>query len=66
MKFRRLFQKTAAVFMAAVTALSVLPATTAFAAGDIGTITFSNTYDRYGNVIRYNSSAYIVLRNAPN
>ncbi|MBZ0934983.1 Cys-Gln thioester bond-forming surface protein [Clostridioides difficile] len=57
MKFRRLFQKTAAVFMAAVTALSVLPATTAFAAGDIGTITFSNTYDRYGNAIRYNSSA---------
>ena len=38
MKFRRLFKKAAAALMAAVTALSVLPATTAFAAGDIGTI----------------------------
>lgn len=66
MKFRRLFQKTTAVFMAAVTALSVLPATTAFASGDFGTIRFSNTYDRYGNAIRYNSSAYIVFRNVPN
>ena len=42
--------------MAAVTTLSVLPATTAFAAGDIGTISFSDTYDRNGNAIRYNSS----------
>ena len=40
MKFRRLFQKAAAVFMAAITALSVLPATTAFAAGDFGTIRY--------------------------
>ena len=57
MKFRRLFKKTAAVFMAAVTALSVLPATTAFAAGDIGTISFTHTYDSNGNAMRYNSSA---------
>ena len=56
MKFRRLFKKAAAVIMAAVTALSVLPATTAFAAGDIGTISFTHTYDRNGNAIRYNSS----------
>lgn len=57
MKFRRLFKKAAAVFMAAVTALSVLPATTAFAAGDIGTISFTHTYDSSGNAMRYNSSA---------
>ena len=57
MKFRRLFKKAAATLMAAVTALSVLPATTAFAAGDIGTISFAHTYDSSGNAMRYNSSA---------
>lgn len=57
MKFRRLFKKAAAALMAAVTALSVLPATTAFAAGDIGTISFTHTYDSSGNAMRYNSSA---------
>ena len=40
MKIRGLFKKAAATLMAAVTALSILPATTAFAAGDIGTISF--------------------------
>ena len=45
--------------MAAVTALSLIPATTAFAAGDIGTISFSHTYDSGGNAMRYNSSATI-------
>lgn len=44
--------------MAAVTALSIMPAT-AFAAGDIGTIFFSHTYDSNGNAMRYNSSANI-------
>ncbi|MFR5874027.1 MAG: SpaA isopeptide-forming pilin-related protein [Hominenteromicrobium sp.] len=57
MKFRRLFKKAAATLMAAVTTLSVLPATTAFAAGDIGTISFAHTYDSSGNAMRYNSSA---------
>ena len=57
MKFRRLFKKAAVALMAAVTALSVLPATTAFAAGDIGTISFTHTYDSSGNTMRYNSSA---------
>ena len=56
MKFPKIFKRAAAVLMAAVTTLSVLPATTAFAAGDIGTISFSHTYDRNGNAIRYNSS----------
>ena len=35
-----------------------MPAT-AFAAGDIGTISFSHTYDSNGNAMRYNSSANI-------
>ncbi len=57
MKFPKLFKRAAAVLMAAVTTLFVLPATTAFAAGDIGTISFTHTYDRNGNAMRYNSSA---------
>ena len=57
MKFPRLFKMAAALVMAAVTTFSVLPATTAFAAGDIGTISFDFTYDRNGNAMRYNSSA---------
>lgn len=59
MKIPKLFKKAAALVMAAVTALSVLPATTAFAAGDIGTISFAHTYDSDGNAMRYNSSAVI-------
>ena len=49
MKIPKLFKKAAAFVMAAVTALSIMPAT-AFAAGDIGTISFSHTYDSNGNV----------------
>ena len=59
MKIPKLFKKAAALVMAAVTALSVIPATTAFAAGDIGTISFTHTYDSSGNAMRYNSSAVI-------
>ena len=59
MKIRKLFKRAAALALAAVTALSVIPATTAFAAGDIGTISFTNVYDGAGNAIRYNSSANI-------
>lgn len=59
MKIRKFFSKAVAVVMASVTALSILPATTAFAAGDIGTISFSFTYDSSGNTMRYNSSANI-------
>ena len=59
MRIPKLFKRAAAVVMAAVTALSVIPATTAFAAGDIGTISFSLTYDSNGNAMRYNSSATI-------
>ena len=59
MKIRKLFQKATALLMAAVTAVSLVPATTAFAAGDIGTVTFQHTYDSDGNAMRYNSSAVI-------
>ena len=59
MKIRKLFKKAAALALAAITALSVMPATTAFAAGDIGTISFTHTYDSSGNAMRYNSSASI-------
>ena len=58
MKIPKLFKKAAAFVMAVVTALSIMPAT-AFAAGDIGTISFSHTYDSNGNAMRYNSSANI-------
>ena len=51
MKIRKLFKRAAALALAAVTALSVVPATTAFAAGDIGTISFTHTYDGAGNAI---------------
>ena len=50
MKIPKLFKKAAAFVMAAVTALSIMPAT-AFAAGDIGTISFSHTYDSNGSLI---------------
>ena len=59
MKICKLFQRATALALAAVTALSAVPATTAFAAGDIGTISFTHTYDGAGNAIRYNSSANI-------
>lgn len=59
MRIPKFFRKAAAFVMAAVTVLSMLPATTAFAAGDIGTISFSMTYDSGGNAMRYNSSADI-------
>ena len=59
MRIPKFFRKAAAFVMAAVTVLSMLPAATAFAAGDIGTISFSMTYDSCGNAMRYNSSANI-------
>ena len=53
MKICKLLRRAAAFALAAVTALSAVPATTAFAAGDIGTISFTHTYDGAGNAIRY-------------
>lgn len=59
MKIRKLFQRAATLALAAVTALSAVPAITAFAVGDIGTISFTHTYDGAGNTIRYNFSVNI-------
>lgn len=60
MKFKQIFKKAAALVMAAATVLTMLPATTAFAAtGDVGTITFTRTYDADGNIMYYNSGATI-------
>ncbi len=60
MKLKRMFRKAAAMLLAVVTALSVIPIQSVFAAaGDIGTITFSYTYDSGGNPMRYNSGAVI-------
>lgn len=59
MKLNQVFKRTAAVFMAAITVLSLLPATAFAATGDVKTISFSLTYDSGGNEMRYNSSANI-------
>ena len=59
MKIKQLFKKAAAMVMAAVTVLSLLPATAFAATGDVGTISFTRTYDSAGNAMYYNSSAVI-------
>ena len=59
MKIKQLFKRAAATVMAAVTVLSLLPATAFAATGDVGTISFTHTYDSAGNVMYYNSSAVI-------
>lgn len=56
------FKRASSLFLAAlmcVTALFGTGATTAYAAGDIGTISFTRTYDSNGNAMRYNGSANI-------
>ena len=58
--FKRLFKKTVAFVMAALTVISLFPASSVFAAtGDVGTISFIHAYDSSGNVMHYNSSAVI-------
>lgn len=59
MKIRKLIQKTAALLMAAMMTLSLMPTAALAATGDSVTITFANTYDSDGNLIRYNSGAVI-------
>lgn len=59
MKIKKLFKRAAAMLMAAVTVLSLLPATAFAATGDAGTITFTRTYDSNGNIMYYNSGANI-------
>ena len=56
------FKKVTSLLMAAlmcVTAFAGIGTTTVYAAGDIGTISFSNTYDSNGNAMRYNGCANI-------
>ena len=58
--FKRLFKKTVAFVMAALTVISLFPASSVFAAtGDVATISFILAYDSSGNVMHYNSNAVI-------
>ena len=50
----KIFKRIAAFVLAAITAFSLIPATTAFAAGEAGNITFDYCYDSSGNMILYN------------
>ncbi|MBP3479179.1 MAG: Cys-Gln thioester bond-forming surface protein, partial [Oscillospiraceae bacterium] len=59
MKMKKFFTKAAALFLSAVCALSLLPATAFAATGDVGTVTFAYTYDANGNTMYYNSGAEI-------
>ncbi len=59
MKLKQIFKKAAAMVMAAVTVLSLLPMNAFAATGDVGTITFTRTYDAGGNIMYYNSGANI-------
>lgn len=52
-KIKQVFRKGIALAMAAVTALSVLPAATVSAASERATITFDYCYDGNSNIIRY-------------
>lgn len=60
MKLKKMFRKAAAMLLAMITALSMIPVQSVFAAaGDVGKITFSYTYDSNGNAMHYNSGAVI-------
>lgn len=50
----KIFKRIAAFVLAAITAFSFIPGTTAFAAGEAGNITFDYCYDSNGNMILYN------------
>ena len=49
----------AAFILAAITAFSFIPASTAYAAGEAGAITFDYCYDSSGNMILYNGETYV-------
>jgi len=58
--FLKIIKRTVPLVMAAVTVISLFPASTSLAAtGDAGTISFALTHDSSGNAMRYNSSAII-------
>lgn len=50
---KQLFQRTVAMIMALLTAISILPTSTAMAATEKATITFEYAYDSNGNTIKY-------------
>ena len=50
---KQLFQRTVAMIMALLTAISILPTSTAMAATQKATITFEYAYDSKGNAIHY-------------
>lgn len=52
-KIKQLFQRTVAMIMALLTAISILPTSTAMAATQKATITFEYAYDSKGNAIHY-------------
>ncbi len=56
---RKSFKRIAALAIAVITALSFIPATTAYAAGEAGAITFDYCYDSSGNMILYNGETYV-------
>ena len=59
MKFRKIFKRAAAAFLAVVTVISVIPITAMAATGDVATIDFRPTYDANGSAILYNSSTSV-------
>ena len=55
----KLFNRIAALVLAAITAFSLIPVSTAFAAGEAGAITFDYCYDANGNMILYNGETNV-------
>lgn len=52
-KAKQLIQRTVAMIMALLTAVSIFPSSTAMAATEKATITFEYAYDSNGNAIHY-------------
>ena len=59
MKHKTILQRIAAFALAVLTAFSMLPAATAYAAGEAGTVTFTYCYDSDGNMILYNGETNV-------
>ncbi len=59
MKHKTILQWIAAFALAVLTAFSMLPAATAYAAGEAGTVTFTYCYDSDGNMILYNGETNV-------
>ena len=59
MKHKTILQRIAAFVLAVLTAFTMLPVATAYAAGEAGTVTFTYCYDSAGNMILYNGETCI-------